>query len=154
MPRRNRKSPVEGFLDLAARLPWWLCLALAAIGYLSLHALAVSPPPEIRSSTDIGNAFVPIMLRGAAQVGQYVVPVLFTAAAILSVIRTFRLRGSSSVVSNNDRAESQSDFSATPTCPKCNAPMVQRRASRGNNVGEAFWGCTQYPVCKGTRPLA
>jgi len=154
MPRRSRKSPVEGFIDLASRLPWWLCLALAAIGYFTLHAIAVSPPPVVQSTTDMGNAIVPIMLRAGAQVGQYVVPLLFTVAAILSGIRAFRQRGVSSLPGVNTRQPGPTTENATPACPKCSAPMVQRRARRGNNVGETFWGCTQYPGCKGTRPLA
>jgi ssDNA-binding Zn-finger/Zn-ribbon topoisomerase 1 len=32
------------------------------------------------------------------------------------------------------------------TCPDCNAPMVARRSVNG-----AFWGCSRYPRCKGTR---
>ncbi len=40
-----------------------------------------------------------------------------------------------------------------PNCPLCGAPMVQRRAQRGDHAGQSFWGCTQFPSCKGHRPL-
>lgn len=153
MPRRNRKSPVEGSIDLASRLPWWLCLAMVALSYYTLHALAASPAPVVQSTTDMGNAIVPIMLRAGAQIGQYIVPLLFTVAAILSGIRFFRQRGASDVSASIGRQASHPTVNATPACPKCNAPMAQRRARRGNNIGETFWGCTQYPSCKGTRPL-
>jgi DNA topoisomerase I len=33
-------------------------------------------------------------------------------------------------------------------CPQCNAPMVKRQSKHG-----AFWGCTRYPNCKGTRKI-
>ena len=33
-------------------------------------------------------------------------------------------------------------------CPKCRAPMIQRDGKFG-----AFFACTRYPQCKGTRPL-
>ncbi|WP_313514781.1 protein kinase domain-containing protein [Pseudomonas sp.] len=36
-------------------------------------------------------------------------------------------------------------------CPACNAKMVRRKAKRGPNAGRAFWGCSLYPTCKGTR---
>lgn len=36
-----------------------------------------------------------------------------------------------------------------PSCPKCNAPMVKRVAKRGANAGNAFWGCSGYPGCRG-----
>ncbi|MEO7481178.1 MAG: restriction endonuclease [Sulfuriferula sp.] len=37
-------------------------------------------------------------------------------------------------------------------CPFCQSAMVKRTAKRGANSGNAFWGCSQYPACKGTRP--
>ena len=39
-----------------------------------------------------------------------------------------------------------------PFCPECQSRMVKRKAKRGANAGKAFWGCTRYPDCKGTRP--
>lgn len=33
-------------------------------------------------------------------------------------------------------------------CPKCGAPMIKRRAARGEFKGQEFWGCSQYPICK------
>lgn len=41
-----------------------------------------------------------------------------------------------------------------PVCPKCDAAMVLRTAKGGKSPGSQFWGCTQYPQCKGTAPLA
>lgn len=39
-------------------------------------------------------------------------------------------------------------------CPLCSKPMVRRLAKRGVNAGNEFWGCTGYPSCKGTKPIA
>lgn len=36
-----------------------------------------------------------------------------------------------------------------PICPKCGAKMVLRTASRGMYQGRAFYGCSNYPKCKG-----
>jgi restriction system protein len=41
----------------------------------------------------------------------------------------------------------------SPVCPVCHSAMVKRTAKRGANAGSAFWGCSQYPGCKGTRPV-
>lgn len=41
-----------------------------------------------------------------------------------------------------------------PSCPLCSKPMVCRIAKRGANAGSEFWGCTGYPACRGTRPMA
>ena len=38
---------------------------------------------------------------------------------------------------------------ATPACPLCQSTMVKRTARRGLNAGNAFWGCSGYPGCKG-----
>jgi predicted RNA-binding Zn-ribbon protein involved in translation (DUF1610 family) len=37
------------------------------------------------------------------------------------------------------------------TCPRCGSPMIRRTAHRGRNAGNPFWGCSRYPLCKGTR---
>jgi restriction system protein len=42
---------------------------------------------------------------------------------------------------------------AAPSCPLCSKAMVRRTAKRGANAGSAFWGCTGYPSCKGTRSI-
>lgn len=36
-----------------------------------------------------------------------------------------------------------------PSCPMCQSAMVQRIAKHGPNAGNAFWGCSGYPGCKG-----
>ena len=42
----------------------------------------------------------------------------------------------------------------SPPCPRCGNAMVLRTASRGENRGNSFWGCSGYPTCKGIVPLA
>jgi len=42
---------------------------------------------------------------------------------------------------------------ARPDCPICRSPMVLRRAKRGQNTGNEFWGCPKYPSCRGIRNL-
>lgn len=39
--------------------------------------------------------------------------------------------------------------SSVTLCPKCGAPMVKRRATKGENAGKEFWGCSKYPHCRG-----
>lgn len=34
-------------------------------------------------------------------------------------------------------------------CPLCNARMVPRKSKSSNN--RVFWGCSNFPNCKGTR---
>lgn len=37
----------------------------------------------------------------------------------------------------------------TPNCPKCDKQMVLRTVKRGENKGNQFWGCIDYPSCRG-----
>jgi len=45
----------------------------------------------------------------------------------------------------------KSDQSDRPTCPLCGKAMRQRTAKKGPHAGQAFWGCSAYPECKGIR---
>ncbi len=40
---------------------------------------------------------------------------------------------------------------AVVLCPTCGASMVKRTAKRGANAGNTFWGCSNYPKCRGVR---
>ena len=43
--------------------------------------------------------------------------------------------------------------STVQSCPRCSGEMVRRSAKSGANAGGEFWGCSQYPLCRGTRPV-
>ncbi len=47
----------------------------------------------------------------------------------------------------------QVDSTTAPHCPWCNAVMLRRMARRGVNAGSEFWGCLNYPKCRGTRAV-
>jgi hypothetical protein len=36
-----------------------------------------------------------------------------------------------------------------PLCPDCGSPMVLRTAKKGSHAGSQFWGCPNYPRCRG-----
>ena len=40
-----------------------------------------------------------------------------------------------------------------PLCPKCNAPMEKRIAYKGTPRQREFWGCSNFPSCRGTRDV-
>ncbi len=39
-----------------------------------------------------------------------------------------------------------------PYCPECGAKIVVRRPKPSQHF-EPFWGCSQYPDCRGTRTV-
>jgi hypothetical protein len=44
---------------------------------------------------------------------------------------------------------------APPPCPRCGTTMVLREVKRdGPRQGDQFWGCPNFPRCRGTRDLA
>lgn len=44
--------------------------------------------------------------------------------------------------------------SGPPLCPKCAVPMALRTAQRGDNRGNSFWGCVNYPKCRQVIPTS
>ena len=44
------------------------------------------------------------------------------------------------------------DISDMP-CPRCKSPMAKRVSKAGASAGKAFWGCSRFPDCRGTREL-
>lgn len=39
-------------------------------------------------------------------------------------------------------------------CPRGESPMMLRTAAKGTKAGESFWGCSRYPRCDHTLPVA
>lgn len=35
-----------------------------------------------------------------------------------------------------------------PVCSRCGQKMVKRQSKKGENAGQFFWGCSQYPKCR------
>ena len=90
---RKKKSDAETVIDLFALMPWWACVALAAVAYVALHALASKAPATVDPSqalNQMDKLLVGAVLRGLATFGQYVVPVLLLAAAVVSAMRRYR----------------------------------------------------------------
>ncbi len=42
---------------------------------------------------------------------------------------------------------------ANQDCPKCGGTMIKRIAKQGANAGKAFWGCANFPQCRGVMPI-
>ena len=74
------------------------------------------------------------------------------AAAINEWESTVNKRQRSNHVRNLKRAHSLPEIdNGTPSCPRCGGRMVSR-TNRSN--GNAFWGCSKYPACRGIRQIS
>ena len=55
--------------------------------------------------------------------------------------------------STNLKAVEQTNHTAVteqvPNCPRCQGEMTKRVAKKGLNQGQAFFGCSQFPKCRG-----
>lgn len=140
---RKRSSVLEDLMEIASNLPWKVGVGLAVVAYLVLHYFATKTPlttnpVELKAmgNTVVDGVFsgVGVMLAGVLQ---YVVPLALLIGAGASAIRSKR--------------NSIPDDGSTPSCPKCGHSMVRRTAKSGANSGNAFWGCSQYPSCRGIR---
>lgn len=47
----------------------------------------------------------------------------------------------------------QASMEGAPTCPECGKPMLKRMTKKGEGQGRVFWGCSDFPRCRGLRPL-
>lgn len=77
---------------------------------------------------------------------------LVDGPALDKLIRLARQTGARHSKQVQSRAET-SPVQKPPAhaCPVCSGPMVQRVAKRGTSAGTPFWGCLNYPACRGTR---
>jgi restriction system protein len=48
-----------------------------------------------------------------------------------------------------ERIEPTVSLSEPLECPKCSSTMIKRKARQGARAGLEFWGCSQYPKCRG-----
>jgi len=62
-------------------------------------------------------------------------------------------RGRRKRVDQSDQADRTDPTDLIPSCPNCGKPMVLRTARSGKNAGRQFWGCSDYPDCKGVLEL-
>lgn len=49
----------------------------------------------------------------------------------------------------NDQSDRTDPTDQIPACPQCSKTTVLRTAKSGKNAGQQFWGCSDYPHCKG-----
>lgn len=142
MARKN-SGIFEDLMGISARLPWPVGVGLAVVAYLVLHYFATRTPltmnpAELKAiGKSIGDGAASNLWTTIAGILQYLVPLAFLVGAGVSVMQKGRRRSSSA--------------SDAPSCPKCGGSMVRRTAKSGSKAGTSFWGCSQYPACRGIR---
>jgi len=71
---------------------------------------------------------------------------LVDADAVLTLLQGVQTSGRMAATTKHSQLER-----LKPDCPQCGSEMVERTAKKGPNVGSKFWGCPNFPKCRGTR---
>ena len=74
---------------------------------------------------------------------------LVDGPCLLELVRQVQSR----VPASNGLPRATAEPDEAPFCPACGKMMVTRTARRGKYAGNKFWGCPDYPGCKGTRQI-
>lgn len=75
---------------------------------------------------------------------------------IQTQLNLFRERGGFTENMTSERLEFRRDKGSqagSPQCPQCGKPMLRRTQLKGQMQGREFWGCSDYPRCRGIRPI-
>ena len=86
MELREKQGWPKALIGLAARLPWWLGLALAVLAYGGLHHLAQKPVGNPQPG-QMGSFVLSAVAHGLALAGQYLLPLFFGMGTLLSAFR-------------------------------------------------------------------
>jgi restriction system protein len=70
---------------------------------------------------------------------------------LIQQAKTSLLVGATAATPANAAVTERSTGESSPFCPLCKSSMVRRTAKKGTNAGSQFWGCSQFPACRGTR---
>ena len=111
MGRRNKQSPADDVMDLAALLPWWVGVVLALVSYLVLHRLAVAPTAASLQPGQIGDLVARTMVAGFASGGQFLLPLLFLFGALISFLRRRKRQSLVASVTQSKAAGALNDMS-------------------------------------------
>ena len=74
---------------------------------------------------------------------------LVDGSELTAMIRQVQRQSQTDTSMGQRTYQSSPGASETPNCPKCGSAMVKRTAKKGSNAGNTFWGCTNYPQCRG-----
>ena len=101
---------------------------------------------ENGDASDAANCMVALCLKINAML----------TSMLASQLRDFKKQGGFAENLTQERIEARREDAAaqgTPACPQCGKPMLRRTIQRGTYQGQHFWGCSDYPNCRGTRKL-
>jgi restriction system protein len=88
----KKTSPLDDFIYLASKLPWWISVALAIGSGMYLHSVASALMPTTFDPRHLDTAMTASVFRGVATFGQFLVPLIFIGGAIGSIAGRLKRR--------------------------------------------------------------
>ena len=73
------------------------------------------------------------------------------ASAATAVVISYVAAGTRTIRVDGIMLPTEEPDHLTPNCPSCSSAVKLREARRGANAGQKFWGCPNFPECRGTR---
>jgi restriction system protein len=70
---------------------------------------------------------------------------------LIKAVQTNRIPAAAYIRPSPTSASTVAPLSMPPGCPTCGSRMVQRVARKGATAGNSFWGCSNFPTCRGVR---
>ena len=74
---------------------------------------------------------------------------LIDGSELTAMIKKIPRQSQSAITATQPVFQRSMAATAEPNCPKCGSAMTKRTARQGTNYGKTFWGCTDYPQCRG-----
>ena len=124
-------------------------------------------------SVNVIRELLGVMVTKGAAGGFVVTSGIFTAEAqtfakgqnirlIDGVMLTEMIEKAQNIILNQTTTEKKNIQKFTPSskspvergCPRCGNAMIKRVARKGANSGKTFWGCVQFPRCRGIRVIS
>ncbi len=126
-----RFEPAAGSMPAGASVQW-----LAATQGPAVPASAAAQWPKSSSAPVSVAAQAPVTPARAANQAPAV------PASAAGQVSTAPARAESQAIGDGPDPDA-------PRCPVCGSTMVLRTAKRGARAGKKFWGCSEYPYCRG-----
>ena len=106
MARKRKTSVFEDLFQIAAMLPWWVGVIVAAVAYVFIHRYAVAEIPTSTAPGQMGQMVVGQMAKALPTYCQYIIPVIFLAGAVASYLGRRKREGLVADVTTDRSGES------------------------------------------------
>lgn len=74
---------------------------------------------------------------------------LINGPALVNLIGNLEIPEKTGSAAPKPRPQDVQPEPTAPSCPRCGQPTQLKSAKKGQYQGQQFWGCTQFPKCRG-----